>query len=156
MYCTFFCCIQLMFDFSVYSCLPACADCWVFKKELFGQNHRQWQLTMDYWALWFIVNQRYSMHGVTARFIVDMLSLGMKDTCNILVWPSSMLVSLSQVRKAAQEAVTVLLKKTPGDMQHHPASATTAKFCVQQIEEHGGKGSPCFQCELQITRAMNS
>ena len=24
-------------------------------------------------------------------------------------------------------------------MQHHPASATTAKFCVQQIEQHGGK-----------------
>ena len=45
-----------------------------------------------------------------------------------------------QVRKAAQEAVTLLLKKPPGDMQHHPASATTAKFCVQQIEEHGGKG----------------
>ena len=44
-----------------------------------------------------------------------------------------------QVRKAAQEAVTLLLKKPPGDMQHHPASATTAKFCVQQIEEHGGK-----------------
>ena len=48
---------------------------------------------------------------------------------------------LLQVRKAAQEAVTLLLKKPPGDMQHHPASATTAKFCVQQIEEHGGKGS---------------
>ncbi len=47
-----------------------------------------------------------------------------------------------QVRKAAQEAVTLLLKKPPGDMQHHPASATTAKFCIQQIEEHGGKGSP--------------
>ncbi|KAJ7336526.1 pre-rRNA processing protein [Desmophyllum pertusum] len=46
--------------------------------------------------------------------------------------------SKPKVRKAAQEAVTVLLKKTPGDMQHHPASATTAKFCVQQIEEHGG------------------
>jgi len=45
-----------------------------------------------------------------------------------------------QVRKAAQEAVTLLLKKPPGDMQHHPASATMAKFCVQQIEEHGGKG----------------
>lgn len=46
-----------------------------------------------------------------------------------------------QVRKAAQEAVTLLLKKPPGDMQHHPASASTAKFCIQQIEEHGGKGS---------------
>ncbi|XP_020606990.1 RRP12-like protein [Orbicella faveolata] len=46
--------------------------------------------------------------------------------------------SKPKVRKAAQEAVTLLLKKPPGDMQHHPASATTAKFCVQQIEEHGG------------------
>lgn len=50
-----------------------------------------------------------------------------------------------QVRKAAQEAVTVLLKKPPGDMQHHPASATTAKFCVQQIEEHGGKGDSLIE-----------
>ena len=44
-----------------------------------------------------------------------------------------------QVRKAAHEAVTVLLKKLPGDMTHHPACGATAKFCVQQIEEHGGK-----------------
>ena len=44
-----------------------------------------------------------------------------------------------QVRKAAQEAITLLLKKPPGDMQHHPASAATAKFCIQQMEEHGGK-----------------
>lgn len=52
---------------------------------------------------------------------------------------------LMQVRKAAQEAVMALLKKPPGDMQHHPASATTAKFCVQQIEEHGGKGDSLIE-----------
>lgn len=42
-----------------------------------------------------------------------------------------------KVRRAAQEAVTVLLKKPPGEMPHHPASSGTVKFCVQQIEEHG-------------------
>lgn len=43
-----------------------------------------------------------------------------------------------KVRKAAQEAVKVLLEKPPGDMTHHPACGATAKFCVQQIEENGG------------------
>jgi len=46
--------------------------------------------------------------------------------------------SKPKVRKAAQEAVTLLLKKPPGDMPFHPASSATVKFCVQQIEEHGG------------------
>lgn len=58
----------------------------------------------------------------------------------VVCLPSPFSLFPLQVRKAAQEAVTLLLKKPPGDMQHHPASATTAKFSVQQIEEHGGKG----------------
>lgn len=43
-----------------------------------------------------------------------------------------------QVRKAAQEAVTLLLKKPPGELSYHPASSATVKFCVKQIEEYGG------------------
>ncbi|XP_073238782.1 RRP12-like protein isoform X1 [Porites lutea] len=46
--------------------------------------------------------------------------------------------SKPKVRKAAQEAVTLLLKKPPGDLLYHPASSATVKFCVKQIEEHGG------------------
>lgn len=46
--------------------------------------------------------------------------------------------SKPKVRKAAQEAVTLLLKKPPGDLSYHPASSATIKFCVKQIEEHGG------------------
>ena len=53
-----------------------------------------------------------------------------------MIIPSHLFVL--QVRKAAQEAVKVLLEKPPGDMTHHPACGATAKFCVQQIEENGG------------------
>ncbi|XP_064631172.1 RRP12-like protein isoform X2 [Lineus longissimus] len=47
-----------------------------------------------------------------------------------------------KVRKAAQMAVCVILKgstfMTEGDPPaHHPAAPSTAKFCIQQIEEHG-------------------
>lgn len=43
-----------------------------------------------------------------------------------------------KIRKGAVEAVTLLLKKPPGNMRHHPACSATVKFCVQQVEEHGG------------------
>lgn len=49
-----------IFSCCCHSYLPVCAGCLVFKKELFGQNHQQWQLSMDYLALWYIANQRYA------------------------------------------------------------------------------------------------
>ena len=44
-----------------------------------------------------------------------------------------------QVRRSAQEAVRLLLRKPPGNVKHHPACSSTVKYCVQQIEKHGGK-----------------
>nr|KAG5693708.1 hypothetical protein BaRGS_008350 [Batillaria attramentaria] len=47
-----------------------------------------------------------------------------------------------QVRKAAQQAVKIVLKGSlfmtqPDAPSHHPAAALTAKFCVQIIESQG-------------------
>ena len=55
--------LMIFFCFCCHSYLPVCAGCLVFKKELSGQNHQQWQLSMDYLALWYIANQRYAMHA---------------------------------------------------------------------------------------------
>nr|XP_006820689.1 PREDICTED: RRP12-like protein-like [Saccoglossus kowalevskii] len=52
-----------------------------------------------------------------------------------------------KVRKAAQHAVCAVLKGS-AFMTHgaappyHPAASSTAKFCIQQIEETGGAGEP--------------
>ena len=43
-----------------------------------------------------------------------------------------------QVRKTAQDAVKTILESPPGDMDYHPATTATTKFCVQQIEQLGG------------------
>ncbi|KXJ27467.1 RRP12-like protein [Exaiptasia diaphana] len=46
--------------------------------------------------------------------------------------------SKPKIRKGAQDAVETLLKKPPNDLDFHPAAGATAKFCVQQIQQHGG------------------
>ncbi|XP_015759470.1 PREDICTED: RRP12-like protein [Acropora digitifera] len=46
--------------------------------------------------------------------------------------------SKPKVRRSAQEAVRLLLGKPPGNVKHHPACSSTVKYCVQQIEKHGG------------------
>lgn len=56
---------------------------------------------------------------------------------NVLFFSSS--VKLLQVRKGAHDAVKSLLKKPPNGMDYHPAAGPTAKFCIQQIQQHGGK-----------------
>ena len=43
-----------------------------------------------------------------------------------------------QVRKTAQDAVKTILESPPGDVDYHPATTATTKFCVQQIEQLGG------------------
>ena len=50
----------------------------------------------------------------------------------------------AQVRKAAQEAVRVVLKgsqfiTTENAPPYHPAASATAKYCIQQIEQCGGE-----------------
>ena len=53
-----------------------------------------------------------------------------------------------QVRKAAQQAVKVVLKGSlflsqPDPPPYHPAAVTTSQFCVTTIEKKGGKlGKP--------------
>lgn len=46
--------------------------------------------------------------------------------------------SKPKVRRSAQEAVRLLLRNPPGNVKHHPACSSTVKYCVQQIEKHGG------------------
>lgn len=55
----------------------------------------------------------------------------------------------SQVRKAAQQGVCAILRGsdflfTDNAPTHHPAAATTAKFCMKEMEQAGGKTSCCF------------
>ncbi|CAD5123292.1 DgyrCDS11650 [Dimorphilus gyrociliatus] len=51
-----------------------------------------------------------------------------------------------KVRKAAQEAIRVVLKgsffmQEDTTIKHHPASVQTAKFCFEKIEQSGGSGN---------------
>lgn len=50
----------------------------------------------------------------------------------------------SQVRKAAQQGVCAILRGsdflfTDNAPTHHPAAVTTAKFCIKEMEQAGGK-----------------
>ena len=58
-----------------------------------------------------------------------------------------------QVRRSAQEAVRLLLMKPPGNVKHHPACSSTVKYCVQQIEKHGGKALLFYK--LNIAKVIN-
>lgn len=49
-----------------------------------------------------------------------------------------------QVRKAAQQGVCAILRGSDclfGDNppSHHPAAATTAKYCIKEMEQAGGR-----------------
>ncbi|EDO48743.1 predicted protein [Nematostella vectensis] len=46
--------------------------------------------------------------------------------------------SKPKVRKSAHEAVHLLLRSPPAGTEFHPAAAVTAKFAIQQIQQHGG------------------
>lgn len=53
-------------------------------------------------------------------------------------------LSSSQVRKAAQQGVCAILRGsdflfTDNAPSHHPAAVTTAKFCIKEMEQAGGK-----------------
>lgn len=55
----------------------------------------------------------------------------------------SLLFSLLQVRKAAQQGVCAILRGSDflfkdNAPTHHPAATTTAKFCAKEIEQAGG------------------
>lgn len=59
--------------------------------------------------------------------------------------------SKPKVRKAAQNAVCAILKgspfmQTPHAPSCHPAAQATSKFCIQQIEQHGGSGEAPATC----------
>ncbi|XP_063963855.1 RRP12-like protein [Lytechinus pictus] len=61
--------------------------------------------------------------------------------------------SKPKVRKAAHHAVCSILKGSkfmtlPDPPSHHPAAVTTSKFCVQQIEQHGGTGEAGTTCHV--------
>eukprot|EP00057_Strongylocentrotus_purpuratus_P028949 XP_011683423.1 PREDICTED: RRP12-like protein isoform X1 [Strongylocentrotus purpuratus] len=61
--------------------------------------------------------------------------------------------SKPKVRKAAHHAVCSILKGSkfmtlPDPPSHHPAAGTTSKFCVQQIEQHGGTGEAGTTCHV--------
>ncbi|XP_071507435.1 RRP12-like protein [Diadema antillarum] len=61
--------------------------------------------------------------------------------------------SKPKVRKAAHHAVTAILRGSkfmtcPDPPSHHPAAGATAKFCVQQIEQHGGTGEASTTCHV--------
>lgn len=80
----------------------------------------------------------------------------------------------SQVRKAAQQGVCSILRGsdflfTDNAPTHHPAAVTTAKFCMKEMEQAGGKATYipicnymffflciCFCTELSITPDFNS
>lgn len=52
----------------------------------------------------------------------------------------------SQVRKAAQQGVCSILRGsdflfTDNAPTHHPAAVTTAKFCMKEMEQAGGKAT---------------
>lgn len=61
--------------------------------------------------------------------------------------------SKPKVRKAAHHAVCSILRgskfmTSPDPPSHHPAAGSTAKFCVQQIEQHGGTGDAGTTCHV--------
>lgn len=52
----------------------------------------------------------------------------------------------SQVRRAAQQGVCSILRGSDflfadNAPTHHPAAAATAKFCIKEVEQAGGKAT---------------
>lgn len=79
-----------------------------------------------------------------------------KKKCNRAILSCFNLISnfSSQVRKAAQQGVCSILRGsdflfTDKAPTHHPAAVTTAKFCIKEMEQAGGKtdGPICTYCE---------
>lgn len=61
----------------------------------------------------------------------------------------------SQVRKAAQQGVCSILRGsdflfTDNAPTHHPAAVTTAKFCMKEMEQAGGKATYIQICHYLL------
>ena len=70
-----------------------------------------------------------------------LISCGMESCSFIFYAPPDV---FPQVRKAAQQGVCSILRGsdflfTDKAPSHHPAAATTAKFCIKEMEQAGGK-----------------
>lgn len=56
----------------------------------------------------------------------------------------SLICCMLQVRKAAQQGVCAILRGSDcmfgeNALSHHPAAITTAKYCIKEMEQAGGR-----------------